>query len=62
MIKVKKGSESRSIKDSRLQEYLAAGWRQDQGEEVIRLRPPAKTPKAAVEQTALEAKDNIQGD
>jgi hypothetical protein len=55
MIKVKRGSDERSVKESRIQEYLDAGWQRVEGEEVIRLRPPAKSSKAAVEKTALEA-------
>lgn len=63
-LKVKKQDEVREIKQSRLQEYLDAGWQQStpiEGEEVIRLKPPAKKSKAA-EKLAEEANDNIQGD
>jgi hypothetical protein len=63
-VKVKKQDEVREVKESRLKEYLDAGWQQlspIEGEEVIRLKPPAKKSKAA-EQLAEEANDNIQGD
>jgi hypothetical protein len=55
MIKIKRGSDERSVKESRIQEYIDAGWQRVEGEEVIRLRPPAKFSKAAVDKTALEA-------
>lgn len=63
-VKVKKQDEVREIKESRLKEYLDSGWKQlgpIEGEEVIRLKPPAKKSKAA-EPIAEEANDNIQGD
>jgi hypothetical protein len=63
-VKVSKQGEVREVKKSRLQEYLDAGWQQStpiEGEEVIRLKPPAKKSKAA-EPIAEEANDNIQGD
>jgi hypothetical protein len=63
-VKVKKQDEVREVKESRLKEYLDAGWQQlgpIEGEEVIRLKPPAKKSKAA-EKLAEEANDNIQGD
>jgi hypothetical protein len=51
-IKVKKGLEIREVKTSRIQEYIDAGWTQVDavssiGEEVIRLKPPAKVKAAA---------------
>ena len=66
MVKVSviKNGEARLVKASRLKEYLDAGWQQPgpvAGEEVIRLKPPAKKSKAA-EPIAEEANDNIQGD
>jgi hypothetical protein len=63
-IKVTKQGEVREVKTSRLQEYLDYGWQQSNsivGEEVIRLKPPARKSKAA-EPIAEEANDNIQGD
>jgi hypothetical protein len=63
-IKVTKQGEVREVKTSRLEEYLNSGWQQSSsivGEEVIRLKPPAKKSKAA-EPIAEEANDNIQGD
>lgn len=49
-VKVSKQGEVREVKKSRLQEYLDAGWQQStpiEGEEVIRLKPPAKVKAAA---------------
>jgi hypothetical protein len=63
-ISVVKNREARLVKSSRLKEYLDAGWKQavsNEGEEVIRLKPPARISKAAVK-LAEEANDNIQGD
>jgi hypothetical protein len=63
-VKVTKQGEVREVKTSRLEEYLNSGWQQSSsivGEEVIRLKPPAKKSKAA-EPIAEEANDNIQGD
>lgn len=63
-IKVTKQGEVREVKTSRLEEYLNSGWQQSSsivGEEVIRLKPPARKSKAA-EPIAEEANDNIQGD
>jgi hypothetical protein len=63
-VKVTKQGEVREVKTSRLEEYLNSGWQQSssiEGEEVIRLKPPAKKSKAA-EPIAEEANDNIQGD
>jgi hypothetical protein len=63
-VKVTKQGEVREVKTSRLQEYLDYSWQQFNpivGEEVIRLKPPAKKSKAA-EPIAEEANDNIQGD
>ena len=62
-IKVKKGLEIREVKTSRIQEYLDAGWTQVDsvssiGEEVIRLKPPAKV-KAAVKLEIADDNANI---
>lgn len=60
---VVKNGEVRLVKASRLKEYLDAGWRQSNlnaGEEVIRLKPPAKKSKAA--EPIAEEDDNNQGD
>lgn len=49
-IKVTKQGEVREVKTSRLEEYLNSGWQQSSsivGEEVIRLKPPAKVKAAA---------------
>jgi hypothetical protein len=64
-IEVKKGNEIRWIKPSKKQEYLDAGWQQpgsNEGEEVIRLKPPAKSSRNAVKIIQEEANDNIQGE
>jgi hypothetical protein len=64
-VKVSKNNEVREIKASRLQEYLSAGWQQSSdkhGEEVIRLKPPAKKSKAAEPIAEEQANDNIQGE
>lgn len=55
-IQVQLDDQVRSIKPSRLEEYLAAGWQpqqQEQADGVTRLKPPARV-KAAVK----EASDN----
>lgn len=54
-ITLKRGNEIRDVKESRLQEYLTAGWNTltvsptviKQSDEVIRLKAPVKTVKAA---------------
>ena len=64
-IQVTRGAETRLVKASRLQEYLSAGWQQSSdkhGEEVIRLKPPAKKSKAAEPIAEEQANDNIQGE
>jgi hypothetical protein len=64
-VKVSKQGEVREIKRSRLEEYLESGWQQAgpiEGEEVIRLKPPAKKSKAAEPIAEEQANDNIQGD
>jgi len=62
-VSVVKSGEVRLVKSSRLKEYLDAGWQQpvpNEGEEVIRLKPPAKKSKAA--EPIAEENDNNQGD
>lgn len=66
MVKVQviKNGEARLVKASRLKEYLDAGWNKPgpiEGEEVIRLKPPAKSSRAAVK-LAQEDDNNIQGE
>lgn len=61
MIKVYRNGVQRDIRENKLQEYLAAGWSQsvqEQAEEKITLKPPARV-KAAVksaEDDAIETK------
>lgn len=64
-VTVVKNGEVRLVKASRLKEYLDAGWNKpgsNEGEEVIRLKPPARSSRAAVKLAQEEANDNIQGD
>jgi hypothetical protein len=64
-VSVVKNGEVRLVKSSRLKEYLDAGWRQsnlNQGEEVIRLKPPARISKAAVKLAEENDNKNNQGD
>jgi len=64
-VSVVKNGEARLVKSSRLKEYLDAGWKKpdsNQGEEVIRLKPPARSSRAAVKPAEEDDNDNNQGD
>lgn len=65
MIEVNKQGLTRSIDESRLDQFLAAGWTQEvqASDEIIRLKPAAKTlAKPAVKEEQGNDQNNIQGE
>ena len=65
MITVYRNGTQREIVDSRLQEFLDAGWgtKIQSSDEVVRLKPAAKTlAKPAVKEEQGDDQTNIQGE